>query len=433
MPMNSQFGQLKDGRGNICPVTIILPTIAMMVKETGEKYGYISGDNGEEVLIDAFIDYLDDKIHEAKDMLIERFKYISSQPAESAKFMYENNVMKGYDGKDIVSALKHGTLAIGQLGLAETLQILVGCDQTEKRGMKVAKRIEQLFKDRCAEFKKEYKLNFGVYYTPAENLCFTAMTRFKEKYGEIPNVSDKKFFTNSIHVPVWKEIDPFEKIDIESQLTGYSSAGCITYVEINAGIKNNLEALEQIVNYMQKEFCGSFYHPKYKDVGWEHPLDDTWQTDISYNPKSYRFRFKDMGKYYWFAESCISYNGNKYWDIISSKNISKRFIKSNLDYQNEYSMLYEKMTKLESFSPIEYLDSKLIYIPFDVFERQCKKIQDNKFYYSFTNIKSNYPQNDLTLSSAKSLKLRVFDTEEEAEKNKDIMIWRSELRNPFDR
>ena len=243
------FGQLKDGRGNICPVTIILPTIAMMVKETGEKYGYISGDNGEEVLIDAFIDYLDDKIHEAKDMLIERFKYISSQPAESAKFMYENNVMKGYDGKDIVSALKHGTLAIGQLGLAETLQILVGCDQTEKRGMKVAKRIEQLFKDRCAEFKKEYKLNFGVYYTPAENLCFTAMTRFKEKYGEIPNVSDKKFFTNSIHVPVWKEIDPFEKIDIESQLTGYSNAGCITYVEINAGIKNNLEALEQIVNY----------------------------------------------------------------------------------------------------------------------------------------------------------------------------------------
>ena len=274
------FGQLKDGRGNICPVTIILPTIAMMVKETGEKYGYISGDNGEEVLIDAFIDYLDDKIHEAKDMLIERFKYISSQPAESAKFMYENNVMKGYDGKDIVSALKHGTLAIGQLGLAETLQILVGCDQTEKRGMKVAKRIEQLFKDRCAEFKKEYKLNFGVYYTPAENLCFTAMTRFKEKYGEIPNVSDKKFFTNSIHVPVWKEIDPFEKIDIESQLTGYSSAGCITYVEINAGIKNNLEALEQIVNYaMDKDvpyFAVNVPNDMCVDCGYTDEIKEVW-------------------------------------------------------------------------------------------------------------------------------------------------------------
>ena len=83
----------------------------------------------------------------------------------------------------------------------------------------------------------------------AENLCYTAMKKFKEKYGEIPNVSDKDFFTNSIHVPVWKEVSPFEKIDIESQLTGYSSAGCITYVEFDGTIKNNLQALETIVNY----------------------------------------------------------------------------------------------------------------------------------------------------------------------------------------
>lgn len=235
------FGQLKDGRGNICPVTIILPTLAMKCKEATGKQG--------ELLVEEFLTYLDVKIHEAKDMLIERFEYIASQPPESAKFMYENGTMAGYDGKNIISALKHGTLAMGQIGLAETLQILIGCDHTESRGMKVAKRIEQLFKDRCAEFKQEYKLNFGVYYTPAENLCFTAMTKFKETYGEIPNISDRKFFTNSIHVPVWKEITPFEKIDIESQLTGYSSAGCITYVELNAGIKNNIDALEQIVNY----------------------------------------------------------------------------------------------------------------------------------------------------------------------------------------
>lgn len=83
----------------------------------------------------------------------------------------------------------------------------------------------------------------------AENLCYTAMKKFKEKYGVIPNVSDKDFFTNSMHVPVWKKMSPFEKIDIESQLTGYSSAGCITYVELDGGIKNNLSALETIVNY----------------------------------------------------------------------------------------------------------------------------------------------------------------------------------------
>ena len=227
------FGQLKDGRGNICPVTIILPTLAM---EAGD--------------VDSFMELLDEKIHEAKDMLIERFNYICSQDASGAKFMYENGTMAGYVPEEgIRSALKHGTIVIGQLGLAECLQILIGCDHTSEEGMKLAKRIEQLFKDRCAEFKQEYKLNFGVYYTPAENLCYTAMQKFKEDFGIIPNVSDRDYFTNSMHVPVWKEISPFDKIDIEAQLTGYSSAGCITYVELEGAVLKNIKALEQIVTY----------------------------------------------------------------------------------------------------------------------------------------------------------------------------------------
>jgi ribonucleoside-triphosphate reductase len=220
----------------------------MMAKEAAENSDFQL--TPEAARIRSFMVLLDTKIHEAKDMLIERFEYICSQNPASAKFMYENGLMAGYIPEEgIRSALKHGTIVIGQLGLAETLQILIGCDHTEERGMELAKKIEQLFKDRCAEFKKEYSLNFGVYYTPAENLCYTAMKKFKDKYGEIPNVSDREFFTNSMHVPVWKEIDPFEKIDIESQLTGYSSAGCITYVELDSTAKNNLEALETIVNY----------------------------------------------------------------------------------------------------------------------------------------------------------------------------------------
>ena len=75
------------------------------------------------------------------------------------------------------------------------------------------------------------------------------MKKFKDKYGIIPNVSDREFFTNSIHVPVWHKIDIFDKIDIESELTGYSSAGCITYIELDSTVDNNIKALEQIVNY----------------------------------------------------------------------------------------------------------------------------------------------------------------------------------------
>ena len=244
------LGQQKDGRGNICPVTIILPTIAMQAVELADNFTeeYLLDHPGTE--LDIFFERLERKIYEAKDMLIERFEYICNQDASAAKFMYENGTMAGYVPEEgIRSALKHGTLALGQLGLAEALQILIGCDHTDPKGMELAKRIEQLFKDKCAAFKEEYKLNFGVYYTPAENLCYTAMKKFQKKYGIIENVSDKEYFTNSMHVPVWREMSPFEKIDIESQLTGYSSAGCITYVELDSGIKNNLEALETLVNY----------------------------------------------------------------------------------------------------------------------------------------------------------------------------------------
>jgi ribonucleoside-triphosphate reductase len=167
--------------------------------------------------INIFMTLLHDAIYDAKDMLLERFNWICSQPAESAKFMYENGTMLGYKPEEgIRSALKHGTLVIGQLGLAECLQILVGCDHTEPEGMKLAKEIEELFRRLCARFKTDEHLNFGVYYTPAENLCYTAMKKFREKYGIIEKVSDRDFFTNSIHVPVWKEISPFDKIDIES-------------------------------------------------------------------------------------------------------------------------------------------------------------------------------------------------------------------------
>ena len=124
---------------------------------------YSNQNISDEDIVEEFMKLLDFKINEAKDMLLERFEFISSQSAESAKFMYENGLMAGYNPEEgIRSALKHGTLAIGQLGLAETLEILIGCDHTTKEGMELAKRIEQLFKDRCAEFKETYRLNFGV-------------------------------------------------------------------------------------------------------------------------------------------------------------------------------------------------------------------------------------------------------------------------------
>ena len=247
-----------------------MPTLAAMTMDKiGKKYGgvTISLNELEEESFKEFMKLLDKKIHEAKDMLLERFNHICSQSAKSARFMYENHTMAGYHKEEgIISALKHGTIVIGQIGMSETLYILFGYDHTTQRGMEYAKKIEQLFLDRTSEFKKEYKLNFGNYYTPAENLCYTSFNKFRKAYPQydIEGVTYyinskgekeyKQYFTNSIHVPVYHNCDVFEKIDIESQLTGYSNAGCITYVELDSTCYNNIDAIEKIVDYaMEKD------------------------------------------------------------------------------------------------------------------------------------------------------------------------------------
>ena len=249
-------GTQKDGRGNIAPATIILPTLAMEAKKK-------SKDNPEHV-VDCFMDILEKAISDAKDELIERYNWICAQDPRSAAFMWSNHTFFGYNkAEGIQSAFKHGTLAIGQVGLAECLRILIGEDQCSEKGMELAKRIEQLYKDKCAEYKKHYRLNFGVYFTPAENLANTSFQKFYKKYGKIENITgytdengewhERGYFTNSMHVSVFKDVSPFEKIDIESQLTSYSAAGCITYVEIGDNAMNNLDALEQIILYAKKK------------------------------------------------------------------------------------------------------------------------------------------------------------------------------------
>ncbi len=242
LPGTLKSAAQKDGRGNIAPATVILPTLAM--EATKKAKG-----NAEEV-INIFFNLLEKAIEDTRDELAERLKWIEAQSEQSATFMYQNNSMFGYNqSKGIASAIRHGTLAIGKIGVAECLQILIGKNHLTDEGMELAKRIDTCFNTLCEKYKHETSLNYGVYNTPAENLCFTAMKAFKKKYGVIPNVSDRDYFTNSIHVPVWEKVTPFEKIDTECQLVSYSNAGCITYVEVDDVARHNLKGLEQIIDY----------------------------------------------------------------------------------------------------------------------------------------------------------------------------------------
>lgn len=209
-------GHMKDGRGNIAPATIILPTLAMEAKAKATKDGKL------EFIREYFMDILDKAIEDCKDQLLERFNWICAQSPKAAKFMYENKTFYHYNGdlekEGIRGALKHGTLAIGQIGLAEALQILIGCDHTEEKGMEFALEIEQLFDKRAKEYKEQYKLNFGVYYTPAENLCFTAMKKFQKKYGLIDGVSAYKDETKVVDGMIAAYKEKYNKEPSEEEL-----------------------------------------------------------------------------------------------------------------------------------------------------------------------------------------------------------------------
>ena len=236
------------GRGNLVPNTMILPKL-------GIEYGVCLGKR-ETPDLDGFWSAFEDLLMLCEQGLLERFDIMVNQPPEAAPFMYQNGTMK--DAQDCVmsnyEALKHGTLAMGYIGIAEMCQALFGKNHAEDKevhafALSVVKRINEYAK----EASERHDLNFSCYATPAEGLCHTALKALRKQYGVIPNVTDHEFLTNSHHVPVWQEISIFDKLAIEAPFCKYPTGGCITYVELDSTFVKNTKAIEQIIDYAFKE------------------------------------------------------------------------------------------------------------------------------------------------------------------------------------
>ena len=232
------------GRGNLVPNTMILPKL-------GIEYGVCLGKR-ETPDLDGFWSAFEDLLMLCEQGLLERFDIMVNQPPEAAPFMYQNGTMK--DAQECVmsnyEALKHGTLAMGYIGIAEMCQALFGKNHAEDKevhafALKVVQRINEYAK----EASDRHDLNFSCYATPAEGLCHTAAKALRKQYGIIPNVTDHEFLTNSHHVPVWHEIGIFEKLEVESPFCKYPTGGCITYVELDSTFVKNTKAIEQIIDY----------------------------------------------------------------------------------------------------------------------------------------------------------------------------------------
>ena len=232
------------GRGNLVPNTMILPKL-------GIEYGICLGKRKEPDL-EGFWSAFEDLLMLCEQGLLERFDIMVNQPPEAAPFMYKNGTMKNAQkcAMSNYEALKHGTLAIGYIGIAEMCQALFGKNHAEDKevhafALKVVKRINEYAK----EASERNNLNFSCYATPAEGLCYTALKALRKQYGIIPGVTDREFLTNSHHVPVWQKVGIFEKLEIEAPFCKYPTGGCITYVELDSTFVKNTKAIEQIIDY----------------------------------------------------------------------------------------------------------------------------------------------------------------------------------------
>lgn len=252
------------GRGNLSFTTINLVRI-------GIKHGICLGER-KEADWDGFYKELDEKLELVKDELLERFEFQASQHVRNFPFLMGQGNWFGSEklgwNDTLRDVIKHGTLSIGFIGLAETLVAMTGKHHGEDEDAReLGLDIITHMREKCDQFSKKYKLNFSLLATPAEGIAgrFTKIDR--KEFGKIPGVTDREFYTNSFHIPVYYPISAFEKIELEAPYHNLCNAGHITYIELDGDPSQNIAAFESVIRKMHDEGIGygSVNHPVDRD------------------------------------------------------------------------------------------------------------------------------------------------------------------------
>ncbi|MCL2038540.1 anaerobic ribonucleoside triphosphate reductase [Candidatus Saccharibacteria bacterium] len=252
------------GRGNLSFCTVNLPRLAL-------KNGISTGIR-KEADWDKFYKDLDHAIDLATGVMLERFDFQANQTVKNFPFMMGQGNWFGSDklgpNDKLRDVIKHGTLSMGFIGLAEALVAMEGYHHGENKEIQeIGIEIVGHMRDRIDALAKKHNLNFTLLATPAEGIAgrFTAIDR--KEFGEIPGVTDREFYTNSYHVPVYHDIAAFDKIDIEAPYHALCNAGHITYIELDGDASHNLDAFETIIRYMKDVGIGygSINHPVDRD------------------------------------------------------------------------------------------------------------------------------------------------------------------------
>lgn len=236
-PWKDENGNYKwYGRFNQGVVSLNLPQIAIIA----------DGD------MELFWDMLDQRLELCKEALLVRHNMLMGTLSDVSPIHWQHGaIARLKKGEKIDKLLENGysTLSLGYVGICEMTYAMLGVSHTTKEGEKFALEVMNYMKEACDRWKEETGLGFGLYGTPAENLIYRFCRLDKQRFGEIPHVTDKLYYTNSYHVHVCEEIDAFSKLKFEAQFHNISLGGCISYIEV-PDMSRNLEAVEQIINFI---------------------------------------------------------------------------------------------------------------------------------------------------------------------------------------
>lgn len=254
--------EIATGRGNLSFTSINLPRIALKLMSVVD----------EKERIKKFYENLDYLIDLCANQLLERFeiqqnKYVYNFPFLMGQKIWLDSNKLSRDDK-VSEVIKHGTLTIGFIGLAETLKALIGEHHGEsERAQKLGLEIIGHMREKIDRYSKKYRLNFSLIATPAEGLSGRFVKMDRELFGEIEGITNHKFYTNSFHIPVYYDISVFEKIKKEAPYHAFTNGGHISYIEVDGDIAKNLDAFESIIRCMKEEGIGygAVNHPVDRD------------------------------------------------------------------------------------------------------------------------------------------------------------------------
>ncbi len=257
--------QVTPGRGNLSFTSINLPRL-------GIKHGIVGVNALDKADMKGFYEELDEIIELVKDQLLERYEIQCNKRVYNFPFLMGQGVWMDSDKlrptDKVKKVLKHGTLSIGFIGLAECLKALIGKHHGEsEEAQKLGEEIVAHIRKRCDEYSEKYNLNFTCLATPAEGLSGRFVNIDRDIYGKIPGVTDRAYYTNSFHVPVYYNISIADKLAIEGVYHKYTNAGHISYIELDGDPSDNLEAFESVVRIMHDNDIGygAINHPVDRD------------------------------------------------------------------------------------------------------------------------------------------------------------------------